>query len=184
MFSSGTRSGGLITLASRRPPRAKNNLSQLRTSIAIVDITHIPTLRPLSLPGKIKERPLKPIKSREKTPAGSASRTAVLRPATATQQQSRPAIAAHHRAFSTSQVKRIQYDPPTGWLFGVKPGEQYEKEGWEGPMFWGFGGACLFGVVAYAFKPDTSIQTWALEEARRRLEKEGILQDPDTVKKE
>lgn len=29
-----------------------------------------------------------------------------------------------------------------------------------------------------------SIQTWALEEARRRLEAEGILTDPDTVKKE
>ena len=28
-----------------------------------------------------------------------------------------------------------------------------------------------------------SIQTWALEEARRRLEKEGILEDPDDVKK-
>jgi hypothetical protein len=27
------------------------------------------------------------------------------------------------------------------------------------------------------------IQTWALEEARRRLEKEGILEDPDTVQK-
>jgi hypothetical protein len=25
-----------------------------------------------------------------------------------------------------------------------------------------------------------SIQTWALEEARRRLEAEGILEDPDT----
>jgi hypothetical protein len=22
-------------------------------------------------------------------------------------------------------------------------------------MYWGFGGACAFGVVAYAFKPDT-----------------------------
>lgn len=29
-----------------------------------------------------------------------------------------------------------------------------------------------------------SIQTWALEEARRRLEAEGILQDPDTKPKE
>lgn len=28
-----------------------------------------------------------------------------------------------------------------------------------------------------------SIQTWALEEARRRLEAEGILPDPDNVKK-
>ncbi|KAI4645665.1 hypothetical protein J4E93_005242 [Alternaria ventricosa] len=96
--------------------------------------------------------------------------------------------AAPRRAFSLSQTKRSghgpSYDPPSGWLFGVKPGEQYEKEGWENAMYWGFGGACAFGVVAYAFKPDTSIQTWALEEARRRLEAEGILADPDTVKKE
>lgn len=28
-----------------------------------------------------------------------------------------------------------------------------------------------------------SIQTWALEEARRRLEAEGILEDPEKVKK-
>ncbi|KAF1839456.1 hypothetical protein BDW02DRAFT_585120 [Decorospora gaudefroyi] len=100
------------------------------------------------------------------------------------------ALAAHRRRpFSVTRTAQSgghgpSYDPPTGWLFGVKPGEQYEKEGWEGAMFWGFGGACLFGVVAYAFKPDTSIQTWALEEARRRLEAEGILVDPDTVKKE
>ncbi|ESZ93992.1 hypothetical protein SBOR_5633 [Sclerotinia borealis F-4128] len=44
------------------------------------------------------------------------------------------------------------YDPPSGWLFGVKPGEKVEKEG---------------------------IQTWALEEARRRLEVEGILKEPE-----
>ena len=88
------------------------------------------------------------------------------------------------RAFSQSQAVRgggheSHYDPPTGWLFGVKPGEKYEKEGWEGPMYYGFGGAVAFAVIAYAFKPDTSIQTWALEEARRRLEAEGILPDPD-----
>jgi hypothetical protein len=64
------------------------------------------------------------------------------------------------RAFSQTQITRgggseSHYDPPSGWLFGVKPGEQYEKEGWEGAMFWGFGGACAFGVIAYAFKPDT-----------------------------
>lgn len=35
----------------------------------------------------------------------------------------------------------------------------------------------LIRVVCYR------IQTWALEEARRRLEKEGILEDPDDVKK-
>lgn len=64
------------------------------------------------------------------------------------------------RAFSQSPAVRggggdHHYDPPSGWLFGVKPGEQYEKEGWEGLMYWGFGGTCLFAVVAYAFKPDT-----------------------------
>jgi len=46
-------------------------------------------------------------------------------------------------------------DPPTGWLFGVKPGEQYQKEGWEGVWYWGFFGSLAFAVVAYAFKPDT-----------------------------
>ncbi|KAG4025108.1 hypothetical protein MFRU_066g00110 [Monilinia fructicola] len=71
------------------------------------------------------------------------------------------------------------YDPPSGWLFGVKPGEKAEKEGWEGLWVYGFFGACAFGVVGYAVKPDTSIQTWALEEARRRLEAEGILKEPE-----
>jgi len=71
-----------------------------------------------------------------------------------------------------------QYDPPSGWLFGVKPGEKYQKEGWETPFFYGFCGSLLVAAVAYGFKPDTSIQTWALEEARRRLEAEGILEDP------
>ncbi|KAI2633014.1 ESSS subunit of NADH:ubiquinone oxidoreductase [Hypomontagnella submonticulosa] len=72
-----------------------------------------------------------------------------------------------------------QYDPPTGWLFGVKPGEKYQKEGWETPFFYGFCGSIVLAAIAYGFKPDTSIQTWALEEARRRLEAEGILEDPE-----
>ncbi|KAK4454094.1 ESSS subunit of NADH:ubiquinone oxidoreductase [Podospora aff. communis PSN243] len=76
-----------------------------------------------------------------------------------------------------------QYDPPTGWLFGVRPGEKYEKEGWENIFFYGFYGSFAVFAVAYAFKPDTSIQTWALEEARRRLEAEGILEDPFPEKK-
>ncbi|KAL2047566.1 hypothetical protein ABVK25_011424 [Lepraria finkii] len=71
------------------------------------------------------------------------------------------------------------YDPPTGWLFGVPPGEKYKEEGWEKTWVWGFWGSLAFGVFAYAYKPDTSIQTWALEEARRRLEAEGILPDCD-----
>ncbi|KAJ5871597.1 uncharacterized protein N7529_003950 [Penicillium soppii] len=75
------------------------------------------------------------------------------------------------------------YDPPTGWLFGIKPGQKYVKEGWENIWYYGFIGSFVVAGVAYVFKPDTSIQTWALEEARRRLEAEGILEDPDKAKK-
>ncbi|CAG8004524.1 unnamed protein product [Penicillium olsonii] len=92
------------------------------------------------------------------------------------------------RAFTTRPSLRAAdhgdpYDPPTGWLFGVKPGQKYEKEGWENIWYYGFIGSFLVAGVAYVFKPDTSIQTWALEEARRRLEAEGILEDPSKVKK-
>lgn len=48
------------------------------------------------------------------------------------------------------------YDPPTGWLFGIKPGEKYQREGWEGPFFYGFCGSIVVFLVAYSFKPDTS----------------------------
>ncbi|PMD22997.1 hypothetical protein NA56DRAFT_644576 [Hyaloscypha hepaticicola] len=91
------------------------------------------------------------------------------------------------RGFSQSNQRQAadhahedHYDPPSGWLFGVKPGEKPEKEGWENVWIWGFFGSLGLGVVAYAFKPDTSIQTWALEEARRRLEVEGILKEPES----
>ncbi|MCJ1252562.1 hypothetical protein MMC24_000368 [Lignoscripta atroalba] len=85
-----------------------------------------------------------------------------------------PAADAHHED---------HYDPPSGWLFGVPPGEKYKKEGWENIWVYGFFGSLLMAVVAYAYKPDSSIQTWALEEARRRLEAEGILPDPSSEKK-
>lgn len=48
------------------------------------------------------------------------------------------------------------YDPPGGWLWGIRPGEKYEKEGWENLFFYGFYGSIGLAVVAYAFKPDTS----------------------------
>lgn len=48
------------------------------------------------------------------------------------------------------------YDPPAGWLFGVKPGQKYVKEGWEGIWYYGFIGSFLLAGVAYVFKPDTS----------------------------
>ncbi len=48
------------------------------------------------------------------------------------------------------------YDPPGGWLWGIRPGEKYEKEGWENLFFYGFYGSIGLACVAYAFKPDTS----------------------------
>ena len=47
------------------------------------------------------------------------------------------------------------YDPPGGWLWGVKPGEKYENEGWENIWIYGFFGSLLLGVVGYCYKPDT-----------------------------
>ncbi|KAF2221098.1 ESSS subunit of NADH:ubiquinone oxidoreductase [Elsinoe ampelina] len=89
------------------------------------------------------------------------------------------------RPLSTSQSLRAasshedHYDPPGGWLWGQDPSKQHAKEEWEGMWTYGFFGAMAFLVVGYCYKPDTSIQTWALEEARRRLEAEGILPDPE-----
>jgi hypothetical protein len=72
------------------------------------------------------------------------------------------AVRAPHRLLSSSAVRpagdhahQDHYDPPGGWLFGVKPGEKYENEGWENVWFYGFFGSCLFGVVGYCYKPDT-----------------------------
>jgi hypothetical protein len=47
------------------------------------------------------------------------------------------------------------YDPPGGWLWGLRPGEKYEKEGWEG-LAWVFVGSWVVAVAAYTMKEDTS----------------------------
>ncbi|XTI83399.1 ESSS subunit of NADH:ubiquinone oxidoreductase-domain-containing protein [Cenococcum geophilum] len=96
----------------------------------------------------------------------------------------RRSISSSRSLRSASGSHEDHYDPPSGWLWGVPPGQKYQKEGWENIWFWGFCGSLGLGVIAYAYKPDTSIQTWALEEARRRLEAEGILTDPGLTKGE
>jgi len=66
------------------------------------------------------------------------------------------------KAFSTTAARRSSdahedhYEPPSGWLFGVPPGEKYKTEGWEAIWVYGFWGSLALAVVAYAFKPDTS----------------------------
>jgi hypothetical protein len=81
--------------------------------------------------------------------AGALARAATRTTTTTSRQRfstSRPAAASHGS----------QYDSPTGWLFGVKPGEKYKPEGWENLFFYGFCGSLAVFAVAYAFKPDTS----------------------------
>ncbi|UKZ53919.1 hypothetical protein TrVGV298_007721 [Trichoderma virens] len=82
----------------------------------------------------------------------------------------------------TPSLRCARSTPPGGWLWGIKPGEKPEPEGWEWPMYL-FGASLLVTGVALAFKPDTSVSTWALEEARRRLEAEGVLPDPSNQEK-
>lgn len=84
--------------------------------------------------------------------------SAAIRAVTSTQQS--VSTIATRRAFSTTQRKASghgpEYDPPTGWLFGVKPGEKYQNEGWEHLFFYGFCGSFAVFAVALAFKPDTT----------------------------
>jgi hypothetical protein len=128
----------LIYLAGRRKrasasPAATQLPSPLRLSLALLSssedsqLTAMPVVRP--------------------TTTGT-----LLRP-------SSRAIRGGQRQFSASTPKKSgadpHYDPPTGWLWGVPPGQKYKNQGWENWMFYGFGGAVLATGVAYAFKPDT-----------------------------
>ncbi|CAK5280555.1 unnamed protein product [Mycena citricolor] len=68
------------------------------------------------------------------------------------------------------------YNEPTGLLFGEKPpppGFQRIKQPWENVWYYGMYGTMLVGGVLMYFKPDTSIQTWALKEAKLRMEERG-----------
>ena len=58
----------------------------------------------------------------------------------------RPAGSGHNES---------QYDPPGGWLWGIKPGEKPEPEGWEWPMYL-FCGGLVAAAIGLAYKPDTS----------------------------
>jgi hypothetical protein len=60
------------------------------------------------------------------------------------------------RAAADHGAHEDHYDPPSGWLWGIKPGEKPEKEGWENIYIYGMFGSLGLAAVAYAFKPDTS----------------------------
>ena len=65
------------------------------------------------------------------------------------------------RSFSSSPQQNAShgpsYDPPSGWLFGVPPGQKYQKEGWENIWIYGFWGSLLvLGVGGWVWREDTS----------------------------
>ncbi|EGN95891.1 Ndufb11, NADH dehydrogenase 1 beta subcomplex [Serpula lacrymans var. lacrymans S7.3] len=69
-----------------------------------------------------------------------------------------------------------QYNEPTGWLFGEKPlppGQKRVKEDWETIWYVGMFGSMAMATVLLYYKPDTSIQSWALKEAKERMEARG-----------
>ncbi|KAH7931052.1 Ndufb11, NADH dehydrogenase 1 beta subcomplex subunit [Leucogyrophana mollusca] len=69
-----------------------------------------------------------------------------------------------------------QYNEPSGWLFGEKPlppGQKRVKEEWENIWYVGMFGSMAMAAVLLYYKPDTSIQTWALKEAKERMEARG-----------
>ncbi|RSH82214.1 hypothetical protein EHS25_005924 [Saitozyma podzolica] len=69
------------------------------------------------------------------------------------------------------------YHPPSGYLFGERPvkGQKRQRESWELIYYTGMFGGMALAALLIAYKPDTSIQTWALEEAKQRMEARGEL---------
>lgn len=78
----------------------------------------------------------------------------------ASQSQSRALSSAPSRRAATHDDHHggheSHYDPPSGWLWGERPGEKYEKEGWENLFYWGFCGSWVVAIIAYTMKEDTS----------------------------
>ncbi|KAJ7070964.1 ESSS subunit of NADH:ubiquinone oxidoreductase-domain-containing protein [Mycena amicta] len=69
------------------------------------------------------------------------------------------------RHLALSPLTRLRNPPP--------PGHRRIKEPWENIWYWGMYGSMAVGAVLLYFKPDTSIQTWALKEAKRRMDERG-----------
>ncbi|CAG8434264.1 1767_t:CDS:2 [Ambispora gerdemannii] len=71
-----------------------------------------------------------------------------------------------------------EWNEPSGYLFGEKPlppGQKRVKEEWENIWVYGFGGSFVIGAILKYYAPDTSLRTWATEEAKKRLEARGEL---------
>lgn len=84
-------------------------------------------------------------------------------PLKATRLLSRTSAVTAHRSISSTVSRQAaeshghedHYDPPGGWLWGIPPGQKYQKEGWENLTYYGLIGSFVVAGVVYAFKPDT-----------------------------
>ncbi|OBZ79159.1 N-alpha-acetyltransferase 40 [Grifola frondosa] len=106
-------------------------------------------------------------------PSSSMPPTSSLR--TLQRQFKAPRSASASRRYA-SHGHGPQYNEPSGYLFGEKPlppGQKRQRESWE--IIWHVGMLGTMGVTAVLlyYKPDSSIQTWALEEAKARMEARG-----------
>ncbi|KAJ2211294.1 hypothetical protein EV179_005604 [Coemansia sp. RSA 487] len=70
-----------------------------------------------------------------------------------------------------------EFNEPGGYLFGRRPGEKYEREGWEFIWYGGLGVSAVLIALGHWYKPDTRIRTWAREEAIRQMREEGDILD-------
>lgn len=132
-----------------RSPALSDNLTSSQTPHHAYHLQSMHSITPMS--------PLRPLaRLARSSPTTCASRSSLQ-----SQLPSRALASTHHPSDSEhpspeTATHDSHYDPPSGWLFGVPPGEKYQKEGWENTWVYGFWGSLLFGVVAYAYKPDTS----------------------------
>ncbi|KAL6310011.1 ESSS subunit of NADH:ubiquinone oxidoreductase-domain-containing protein [Sparassis latifolia] len=68
------------------------------------------------------------------------------------------------------------FNQPSGYIFGEKPlppGQKRKREDWELLWYIGMFGSMAFAAVFLYYKPDTSLQTWAYNEAKVRMEARG-----------
>jgi len=68
------------------------------------------------------------------------------------------------------------FNEPSGHIFGEKPpppGQKRKREDWELMWYFGMFGSMALVSVGLYYKPDTSINTWAMKEAKQRMEARG-----------
>ncbi|KLT40149.1 hypothetical protein CC85DRAFT_230437, partial [Cutaneotrichosporon oleaginosum] len=67
------------------------------------------------------------------------------------------------------------YHQPSGYIFSeeIPAGQKRVREAWETIFYTGFFGGLALATAIVIYKPDTSIQAWALQEAKQRMEARG-----------